>query len=393
MLIIDKPAFLILAGNKWFDNLHIAVVRYVVTPNVAAISVSHYLRTYYGLNVFLTNMTFQGEGGRSARAFQIISSEGLESPSFPSYGYTVYRHAVLVQGVFQSSLHWRTLHRHGICGSGGSSQSLVAGCADTILRGFGGDAAPLLITSESFATFHNCTFEDFELSVEVFDISFGGLLRVEDCTFRDVVLRRRKLVSTTANDDVPCSQWGGPPAFSGVYRYLPGDDERYDIHPQRLPGRPAGEFYVTNATLSDCLRGSYRCRELGKGDDYSENVAHPGCPDESVRKRLMLKQNRCIVDYILEVDPSDAPSDLYISKDYTGGPMSAPPSYAYDPNFPIGSWTDCYNDPYGIDEIQGTTGYRFGFPTDDHVWLRTVRQVRPSAPGSRSLVPRPAGSG
>ena len=99
-------------------------------------------------------------------------------------------------------------------------------------------------------------FEDFDLSVEVFDVSFGGMLHLEDCAFRNVELRQGKLVGTSSNDIFPCF-----PSFIDLnYMYMPADDATYDIPIRRLdPGNPAAGMHVENATLSDCLRHAYRC--------------------------------------------------------------------------------------------------------------------------------------
>ena len=94
------------------------------------------------------------------------------------------------------------------------------------------------------------------MSVEVFDVSYGGLLRLEDCSFYDVKLRQGKLVGTTKNDELECSELG----LEDEFMYLPEDDAAYDIPLEPLdPGNPAAGMHVGNATLSDCLRFEYTC--------------------------------------------------------------------------------------------------------------------------------------
>jgi hypothetical protein len=130
--------------------------------------------------------------------------------------------------------------------------------ADCRFIGFGGSDPPLLISLESFGTFRNCTFEDLQLTVEVIDISFGGLLRLEDCTFHNISLRNKKLVSTTENDLVRC---GRP--FDEDFLYLPDDDAAYDVEMEPIDvANPSAGMRVRNATLSDCLRPSYLCASL-----------------------------------------------------------------------------------------------------------------------------------
>ena len=70
---------------------------------------------------------------------------------------------------------------------------LPFGCVGSRFIGFGGAKPPLLVSEETFGAFRQCMFEDFDLSVEVFDVSFGGMLHLEDCAFRNVELRQGKL--------------------------------------------------------------------------------------------------------------------------------------------------------------------------------------------------------
>ena len=130
------------------------------------------------------------------------------------------------------------------------------GCAGSRFIGFGGAEPPLLVALETFVAFRQCTFEDFDLSAGVFDVSFGGLLHLEDCTFRNVLLRQGKLVGTSLNDDVSCTN----PAIEDDFMYWPEDDVAYDIPLEPLdPSNPDAGMHVGNATLSDCLRHAYRC--------------------------------------------------------------------------------------------------------------------------------------
>jgi hypothetical protein len=256
--------------------------------------------------------------------------------------------------------------------------------ADSMFRGFSGADPRILISQESFATFHACTFEDINLRTEVFDVSFGGLVRLEDCMFRNV--QTPKLVSTTLNDAASCEKFHYD--LRNAYRYQPQDDELYDIQKEELPGRP-GEYVVKNETLSDCLRPYFQCKDLF----YRQGapIPLPGCPDQSVQRRYGLDISRCQDDYILEHSPPNlnVPYDYYygIEPDYSPAanetahpspdPADAPYAYAdYSPESVGDGYGHCYEYPY----LRGESGYRFGFPSEDHNWLRHLRQVRASAP-------------
>jgi hypothetical protein len=379
IIVVNQPAFLVVQGNKWFDNLHIVPVRDVVTPGLAAISIaSETYDSFIATNVFITNMTIQGEGSRTVRALEISGQRDLT--------YEVYLqandHAVLVQGVLLYHSPWRV--HHSECSFWKVRSYLQIPCfaasADLI--------PPILISQESYATFHSCTFEDINLPVEVFDVSFGGLVRLQDCMFRDV--QTPKLVSTTFNDYLECGnlgRWG----VSGAFRYRPGDDMLYDIQKEPLPDRP-GEYFVKYETLSDCLRPIFRCIDPG----YFPWLPWEGCPDQSVERSLNLLANRCNVDYILAGRRGTAPPFAYDptsdfgDKDYstdaheTAQP-SSPEHDAPDPadaaaHSPYAANLSEYYDCHESLDVRQKTGYRFGFPSEDHIWLRLVRQVRASAP-------------
>ena len=116
---------------------------------------------------------------------------------------------------------------------------------------------PLLISTESYAALHACMFKDLALSVEIFDVSFGGRLHLENCTFQNLQLSRNppKYVSTSLNDEMPCYE-----PFEDDLKYNADDDDMYDIRPQPLDfGDPAAGEFVESATLSDCLHPAHEC--------------------------------------------------------------------------------------------------------------------------------------
>ena len=49
----------------------------------------------------------------------------------------------------------------------------------------------MLISGESFGTFRNCSFENFQLPRELFDVSFGGMLQLDTCGFGEGILTLR----------------------------------------------------------------------------------------------------------------------------------------------------------------------------------------------------------
>lgn len=126
--------------------------------------------------------------------------------------------------------------------------------------GFEGDNPPLLVTSESFASLSNCTFRDMDLTVEIFDVSFGGSVHLEDCIFQNVQLSRNppKFVSTSLNDEFACEE-----PYEQFFKYQPEDDDDYDIIPVPIDPNDASKgLYVDSATISDCLRPLNLCVSL-----------------------------------------------------------------------------------------------------------------------------------
>lgn len=129
--------------------------------------------------------------------------------------------------------------------------------ADCEFLGFEGDNPLLLITQDSYATLRNCIFRDLDLTVEVFDLSFGGRLWLEECTFQNVLLRRQppKLVATSLNDEIPCAV-----PNEDTFKYHSDDDYEYDIvDGDVFEATGAGvDFFVSSSTLSDCLRALHK---------------------------------------------------------------------------------------------------------------------------------------
>ena len=264
VVLITKSAFKTVRYNKWFDNLRIVFVPDSVAPGtVTAISVQRKepLNQNPPTNVFMTRMTFQAlEGFNSAQAFAILTDS--DNPTgLP--GQRVFwsnsQHSVFFHGAHAPSAP----HAHTCAGAvtDGSSVHYVSSeklrGAECEFIGFAGDVPPLLISTDSYAALHACAFKDLGLSVEIFDVSFGGRLHLENCTFENLQMTRSpvKYVSTSLNDDVPCQE-----PFEDSFKYNVDDDDMYDIRPQPLDfdNPSAGEF-VEYATLSDCLRPAHEC--------------------------------------------------------------------------------------------------------------------------------------
>jgi hypothetical protein len=58
----------------------------------------------------------------------------------------------------------------------------------------------LLLLHESRAFFRDSSFRDIELAEEIFDVSFGSSVRLENCTFTNITVPNNDYVSTSYND-------------------------------------------------------------------------------------------------------------------------------------------------------------------------------------------------
>lgn len=90
--------------------------------------------------------------------------------------------------------------------------------ADTIISTFTGNDAPLAIITGSSAVFRRCSFRDLELKEEVFDVSKGSSVRLENCTFTNITVPDNEYVSTSYNDWTYF--WG----YEVEVTYYPEDD-------------------------------------------------------------------------------------------------------------------------------------------------------------------------
>jgi hypothetical protein len=120
--------------------------------------------------------------------------------------------------------------------------------ADSVFEGFDGRTAPILLSGESYGVFQDCVFRDMILSAEIFDVSFGGSLKVENCVFVRVSHAERGIVSTSLNDAFRCFNDKG-------FQYFLADDAAYDLESTPISSNdPSRGFRVRSGMLSDCLR-------------------------------------------------------------------------------------------------------------------------------------------
>jgi hypothetical protein len=72
--------------------------------------------------------------------------------------------------------------------------------ADAIFSTFTGLNALMLLLQGARVYFRRCSFRDFDLAQEIFDVSFGSAVRLENCTFTNITVPNNDYVSTSGND-------------------------------------------------------------------------------------------------------------------------------------------------------------------------------------------------
>jgi hypothetical protein len=90
--------------------------------------------------------------------------------------------------------------------------------ADTVFSTFTGLNALMLLLGASRVNMHRCSFRDFDLAQEIFDVSFGSAVRLENCTFTNITVPNNDYVSTSGNDGT------GFTGESFEITYYPEDD-------------------------------------------------------------------------------------------------------------------------------------------------------------------------
>jgi hypothetical protein len=91
--------------------------------------------------------------------------------------------------------------------------------ADTIFSTFTGSDAPLLLVQSARVLIRSSSFRDFDLSEEIFDVSKGSSVRLENCTFTNITVPDNEYVSTSYND------WDYFRGAAVEVTYYPEDDE------------------------------------------------------------------------------------------------------------------------------------------------------------------------
>jgi hypothetical protein len=76
--------------------------------------------------------------------------------------------------------------------------------ADSLLTGFSGATPPILVAGERFCSLHNSPMLHMNLTYEVVDVSFGGAIKMSNCSFNQVLLKQQNIVSTSYNDNSLC---------------------------------------------------------------------------------------------------------------------------------------------------------------------------------------------
>lgn len=133
--------------------------------------------------------------------------------------------------------------------------------ADAIFSSFTGDTAPLGFISTARVVFRRSSFRDFALSEEIFDVSAGGAVHLDNCTFTNITVPDNEYISTSYND------WD---YFQGVeveIMYYPDDDAgpRFDFHRLRADHSILGEqgalLYLIHACAAvACMQQNLRPR-------------------------------------------------------------------------------------------------------------------------------------
>jgi hypothetical protein len=88
--------------------------------------------------------------------------------------------------------------------------------ADCIFSTFTGANALMLMTQQARTFVRRSSFRDIDLGGEIFDVSFGSSVRLENCTFTNITVPNNDYVSTSFND------WN---YFSGVELEVPYNPE------------------------------------------------------------------------------------------------------------------------------------------------------------------------
>jgi len=129
-----------------------------------------------------------------------------------------------------------------------------------------GAMSTLGVHRDSVANIVNTTFRSTNLSVELVDVSYLGIVRFDNVSLSDVTLQQGKVVGTTENDFHYSTEM--------EISYYPEDDQHYDVHITEVQGQERDtlgvEFIIEEQVMSDCVYVF-----VGK------DTVLPGCPEAS----------------------------------------------------------------------------------------------------------------
>lgn len=137
----------------------------------------------------------------------------------------------------------------------------------------------MLFDFRTRAVIRHSSFRDFDLHEEIFDVSRGSGVRLENCTFTNITVPDNEYVSTSYSD---YEFFGGP---NGVVflEYFPEDDAgplfditRWRVNDSTFPGNLV-DTRVELGTMSDCMF-------LFEG--HLPRSAHPYTPHKPESTRL-----------------------------------------------------------------------------------------------------------
>jgi hypothetical protein len=99
LLVSKESIFTVWRGNAWIDNLHLMLLRDAVAQDASLVEVPHFgLLHRKGCNVYLTNLTFQGDDKGSARVAIMLDPANTKEKR-----RTEVHHSLLVQGAWHAS--------------------------------------------------------------------------------------------------------------------------------------------------------------------------------------------------------------------------------------------------------------------------------------------------
>eukprot|EP00892_Ulva_mutabilis_P006269 jgi/Ulvmu1/4013/UM188_0003.1 len=236
LIIVDTMWLYVNSGKLWVDNVYLADGRTTFQPQFPAL--------FQFIGAAVKPQTIEEKD----RRLEIGRSD-----------------------IFVTNVTFQTQHR-GDARAVSSDERQVAMYVDDCIFSDWSGSEPPLASIKTVTRVRNSIFRNMHLHVELVDVSFGGIVRLENVALANVSLVHGAVVSTTANDYLD---------GLGIVIYTPSDDEDYDVEltlVQPSQRSPLGkDFMIENATMSDCMFLLAR-----------EGQVFPGCPARSVAGREQL---------------------------------------------------------------------------------------------------------